>query len=165
VAPQRLAADLRQRGFGAGQFVDIGDEDSAFLAGDAGDLGLDHPVDDRRQMGLQPLRQHRPQHLADQAFERGLARTDDLRLRPRFGEHRQRGERFAHRPRGALGGQARRIHPPLVEHGRFVEIEDAFVPGIFAGLDERFGIRATINAGGFAMAPLDLRGLAVVAGD
>jgi hypothetical protein len=84
---------------------------------------LTRPLDDLGQVAVEPFGEHRPEQVAGQPFERGLARADDLRRRARLGDHRQRGERFAHRLRGAGSGQAVLA---ALDAARFAELEHFF---------------------------------------
>ena len=138
MAPQRFAADFGKRRLRPGKLFRLGSDGSAFLAGDAGDFRLDHPVDDGRQIRLEPLRQHRPQHVAHEALERGFAGADDLRLSARLGEHREGGERFAHCPGCALGRQARPIFTGVTKFDGLTEIEYFAVLRFFGLFHERF---------------------------
>lgn len=84
-------AQPRQRALGKLKLsrIDRCGQGSAPLAHDPGDLGGDHPLNQGRQVLVEPFSQRRTEQFAGQPFERGFARADDLRRHARFGQHGQ----------------------------------------------------------------------------
>ncbi|CDO34571.1 hypothetical protein SPHV1_170006 [Novosphingobium sp. KN65.2] len=134
---------------------------SALLADDPRNFGRNHPLHERRQVLVQPFGKCGAQQFAGQRFQRGFARTHDLRRGAGFGKHRQGCQGFAHRGADIVLNQRRflviLVHIGL-QLGGFLQLEDVFEVLVlfFLKLDD---------AGGGATRAFDLGARAVVARD